>query len=107
MIIVNGTIEPKIKTGGGIDFETGYSKPASFSWGTPIPCQYSAVTYDRLARLNGEHVTEAGYTILTDELLPAGIEQIRLKGLSGDEVGEFSIKQVEPLDAVCQLRITV
>lgn len=107
MIIQNGTIEPKIKTGGGIDLETGYSKAVSFSWGTPIPCQYSAAKYNQLACLIGEHITTASYTILIDQQPLAGIEQVRLKDLSGNEVGEFSIKQIEPLDAVCQTRITV
>lgn len=107
MIIPNGTIEAKRKTGGGIDPETGYPvKPSSVDWGDPIPCQYSANKHDWLGRVNGEHFTTAQYTVLIEEQ-PFAAEQIRLKNLAGDIVGEFSIMQVEPLEAVCELRILV
>ena len=107
MIIQNGTIEVKRKTGGGIDSETGYpQKPGSVSWGEPIPCQYSANKRNNLGRVSGEHFTVAQYEILIEEQ-PFTAEQIRLKDLAGKSVGEFSIIQVEPLDAVCELRILV
>ena len=41
MIIANGTIETKIKTGGGIDPDTDYPIAPSVSWGNPIECQYN------------------------------------------------------------------
>ena len=107
MIIPNGTIEAKVKTGGGIDPETGYPKTATASWGEPIPCQYEANKYNRLGRVNGEHFTVANYSILKQQQPFGGVEQIRLKDRAGNEVGEFSIMQVEPLDAVCELRILV
>lgn len=107
MIIQNGTIEVKQKTGGGINPETGYpNKPSSVSWGDPIPCQYSANKRNNLGKVNGEHFTVAQYEILIEQQ-PFTVEQIRLKDLAGDTVGEFSIMQVEPLDAVCELRILV
>lgn len=108
MIIENGTIELKQKTsGGGIDPKTGYPvKPASVSWSDPIPCQYSANKYDNLGRVNGEHFTTAEYTILIEEQ-PFDTEQIRLKDRTGKVIGEFSVIQVEPLEAVCELRILV
>lgn len=107
MIIQNGTIEVKQKTGGGIDPETGYpQKPGSVAWDEPIPCQYSANKRNNLGRVNGEHFTMAQYEILIEEQ-PFTAEQIRLKNLSGDTVGEFSIMQIEPLEAVCELRILV
>ena len=101
MIIQNGTIEVKRKTGGGIDPETGYpQKSGSVAWGDPIPCQYSANKYNQLGRVSGEH------TVLIEEQ-PFEAEQVRLKDLAGNVVGEFSIMQVEPLEAVCELRIWV
>lgn len=107
MIIENGTIELKQKKGGGgIDPETGYPVKASFTWGEPIPCQYSANKYDNLGRVNGEHFITASYTVLI-ELQTFEAEQLRLKDRSGKLVGEFSIMQVEPLDAVCELRILI
>lgn len=106
MIIQNGTIEVKHKTGGGIDPETGYPVKPVVEWGTPIPCQFSANKRDNLGKVNGEHYTVAQYEILIEQQ-PFTTEQIRLKDLAGNTVGEFSIIQVEPLDAVCELRILV
>lgn len=108
MIIENGTIELKQKTsGGGIDPTTGYPvKPVSVGWGDPIPCQYSANKYNNLGRVNGEHFKTAEYSVLIEEQ-PFDAEQLRLKDRAGNVVGEFSIIQVEPLEAVYELRILI
>lgn len=108
MIIENGTIELKQKTsGGGIDPTTGYPvKPVSVGWGDPIPCQYSANKYNNLGRVNGEHFKTAEYSVLIEEQ-PFDAEQLRLKDRAGNVVGEFSIIQVEPLEAVRELRILI
>ena len=92
MIIQNGTIEVKRKTGGGIDPE--------------IPCQYSANKYNQLGRVNGEHFTTAQYSVLIEEQQFTA-EQVRLKDRAGNVVGEFSVISVEPLEAVSELRIMV
>lgn len=108
MIIENGTIELKQKTsGGGIDPTTGYpQKPSSVGWSDPIPCQYMANKYNNLGRVNGEHFKTAEYDILIEEQ-PFGADQLRLKDRVGSVVGEFSIIKVEPLEAVCEIRILV
>lgn len=107
MIIQNGTIEIKRKTGGGIAPETGYpQKPGTVVWGDPIPCQYSANKYNQLGRVNGEHFTTAQYSVLIDEQ-PFTAEQVRLKDRAGNVVGEFSVIWIEPLEAVCELRILI
>ncbi len=107
MIIRNGTIETKTKTGGGIDPETGYPiRPVDVSWNAPIPCQYSANKYDKLGRYNGEHFTVAQYSVLIEEQ-PFDAEQVRLKDGKGDVLGEFSVISIEPLEAVCEIRILI
>ena len=107
MIIQNGTIELKQKTGGGIDPETGYPiKPTVGDWSLPIPCQYYPNKYNNLGKVNGMNFKTASYTILIEEQ-PFNNEQIRLKTLDGNTVGEFSVISVEPLDAVCELKILV
>lgn len=112
MIIQNGTIRLKMKTGGGIDPETGYATSPGFEWGDSIPCQFYANTYNLQARTkNNDPYTAQSYTILVD-LQPIGDhEQVLLtEGCDcecGREIGEFSIRQAEPLRAVGQLRITV
>lgn len=107
MIIENGTIEIKTKTGGGLDPATGYPSPAQVSWGAPVPCQYTASRFSFQGKTSqGEHTTTASYTILIEER-PFQAEQIRLKDRESKVVGEFSIIQVEPLEAVGEIRITV
>lgn len=109
MIIQNGTIEVKSVVSGGIDPETGYPLPSGGgTWGAPIPCQFLADTYNRQAISNGERYTESHFTILIEEPQSRErIERIRLKDLFGDVVGEYSVKQVEPLEGVCEVKIIV
>lgn len=107
MIIENGKIQIKQKTGGGIDPETGHARPSSaVVWGTPIPCQYYPNKYNNLGRVSGEHFKIAEFTVLIEEQ-PFGAEQIRLTDNAGGLVGEFSIISSEPLAAVGQIKITV
>lgn len=106
MIIANGHIETKIKTGGGIDPDTGYPVAPIVTWGNSIPCQFRANSYSNKGRTNGEAFTIASYEILIDEQ-PYEAEQLRLLNDSGKVLGEFSVIEVEPLPAVCQVRILV
>ena len=106
MLIENGTIEIKIKTEGGINQETGYPIKPSESWGTPIECQFRATKKDLQARSNGEPYIQASYEILIEEQ-PYKAEQIRLTDALGNEKGEFSVIQIEPLLAVGKIRLWV
>ena len=108
MIIENGTIELKQKTeAGGIDPVTGYPLPPSeIVWSEPIPCQFVVNKIDNLGSVNGEPTKVAKYTILIDDR-PFDSEQLRLKDRAGGIVGEFSIIQVEQLEAVAQIRLLV
>lgn len=56
---------------------------------------------------NGEHYIKATYQILIDQGNEISAEQIRLKTEDGVLLGEFSIKQKEDLQAVCQIRLWV
>lgn len=107
MIIGNGYIETKRKEAAGIDPESGHPiKPSGVSWSTPIPCQYTANRYSNVGQVRGEHFKTAEYSILI-EAQSFDAEQIRLKDRCGNIVGEFSIISAEPLEAVCQIRISV
>ena len=106
MIVANGNIETKIKSGGGINPETGYPNKPSEAWGEPIPCQFRANSYSNKGRTNGEAFTIASYEILIEEQ-PYEAEQLRLLNDSGKVLGEFSVIEIEPLPAVCQVRILV
>lgn len=106
MIIANGYIEIKRKTGGGIDTTTGYPIKPEAEWGGAIDCQYSATRYNNLAMSGGEPYRDAAYSILIEEQPLDGAEQLRLHDKDGNVVGEYSIVSIEPLDAVCEIRIT-
>lgn len=105
MIIVNGCIECKIKTGGGINPETGHPVKTSATWGKPIPCQYIP-SINLQARTSGEPYTGSNFTILIEEMRFEA-EQVRLRDLRGNVLGEYSIKAVEVLRAVCELKLTI
>lgn len=110
MIIENGTIEVKIKSGGGFNPVTGYpNKGGTVTWGKPIPCQYMLASQNKLLKVRGEPVSDVTYIILIEQSnQPFVAEQIRLKdNLSEQSLGEFSIISVERLDAVCEIKIIV
>ncbi len=108
MIIPNGTIQVKRKKGnGGVNPDTGYAvRPSAAEWGDPIPCQYIAEKYNALALSDGEHVTAAEYTVLIDEQ-PFSGRQLRLADSNGETVGEYSVIRVQPLGAVCEIKIWI
>lgn len=106
MIIPNGYIAIKAKTAGGIDTDTGYPIESTAEFGAPIPCQFSANSRDNLGKVNGEHFTIAQYTVFIEEQ-EFTAEQIRLTDAAGNVIGDFSVIDVEPLPAVCQLKISV
>lgn len=107
MIIDNGTIEFKRKTGGGIDPETGYPVRPDADWGKPIPCQYIPNNNSFQGKSNGEHFTVASYKVLIDEMYGVESEQLRLKDMTGKEIGQFSILSHELLQAVGEIMIMI
>lgn len=108
MIIQNGHIQYLESAGGGLDSVTGHPKKSTESTKGPlVPCQYMSSTFDYLAETNGEHYTRSGYTILVENYMDVLSERIVLTDRNGRELGRFSIVRVDPLDAVCQIKITV
>lgn len=109
MIIANGFIQFKTQQAGEIDSDTGYrSKPDTVEWGEPIPCQMNAVTFNLLSRTaEGEHFTKVSFEVFLEEYHEALSEQVRLTDRRGNLVGEFSVIEFKPLDAVCETRILV
>ncbi len=107
MIIENGTIELLTsKTGGGLTPQ-GYPNKVEKTWGSPISCQYSTASINLQGKVQNEPASTPSYTIIIEDC-EVQTEQLRLTdNKTGVLLGEFSIKQIEPLDAVCQIRITV
>lgn len=109
MIIPNGTIEFITNVPGGLD-ANGYPQKAAKTYGPVVPCQYIANTRNTLGKSNGEAFIKASYQILIEWLdfkSEGKTELVRLKSRSGNEIGEYPVLNIEPLDAVCQVRILV
>lgn len=106
MIIANGYIEIKAKTGGGIDRLTGYPVAATAAWGDRIPCQYNVNNSNFLGRSNGESFKVASYEIFI-EGTDFDCEQLRLTTNNGSILGEFSVISMSVLEAVSQTKLLV
>lgn len=109
MIIQNGQVEFITEQSGGFDATTLHPASAiNKTYGVLIPCQYSAVTYNALAQSNDEAVTQRSYSILIEQFWESHVtSRLRLSDRNGNNLGEFSIIRVEPLDAVCEIKIIV
>lgn len=109
MIIANGTIEIKRKSGGGIDTATGLPLPVLEEWGVPVECQYYHNRMDLLARTRaGESYSDIGWIIIVEQPWSMGdSEEIRLRDHAGQVVGTYALRLAEPLDAVQQVRLVV
>lgn len=105
MIIPNGILEAQTTAGSGLD-ERGFPKTANHTWGVPVPCQFSPVKQNYLASVNGEPVRTRSFSILI-EAQDFSADRVRLTADNGKCIGEFSVISVEPLEAVCQVRIIV
>lgn len=110
MIIENGSIRIRetVSHEPSLDPNTGYPRKADEAhWSSlAIPCQFIAREYNDLARVQGEAVRLAKYEILIEEQpLTAGM--VRLEDAVGGIIGDFAIIEIQPLEAVGQIRIIV
>jgi hypothetical protein len=104
MIIVNGTVEGKLLSGGGLD-ENGNPNVAQDTWGAPIPCNISVNKRNNLGKQNGNSFTVASYEILIAlQAFDAG--SVRLTE-HGRGLGVFSVMYAEQLGAVGITKIVV
>ena len=104
MIIANGYIEFDLSVAAGVDSD-GYPIPAVESWGEAVECQYT-LSHNLQARNNGEAVSAKSYVVYVEQMyIPS--ERVKLYDRNGVELGQYSIRSVEHLDAVCQTRLTL
>jgi hypothetical protein len=104
MLIVNGTVTAKVKTGGGLDAD-GYPVKPVESWAQPIPCHVKMNRKNNLGKQNGNTFVAASYEVLI-EPQPFEAERVRLAEY-GRDLGEFSVMWTEYLEAVGALKIVV
>lgn len=107
MIIQNGNIEFKHKTGGGIN-ASGYPDKPTETWGDPVPCQFVPVSIDLQARADGNAMKKVSYKVYVAMPLPTeATEQLRLTDLFGTVIGQYSVISSEALRAVQQIMFVV
>lgn len=102
----NGELQYKIQRGGGIDEDTGYNIEVESYWSDPIPCLIVKNTRNNKGRyINGS------FTIQTYEILIESQEieanSVRLVNDRGRELGVFPVQDIEYLDVVGRVKISV
>jgi hypothetical protein len=103
MIIPNGYIVFRKSAAGGIGSD-GYPTAGSEEWSDEIACQVLPNVNLRTRSMGEAAITHA-YTILIDRMeLPGEVVKLHYEG---KEIGQFSIRSYEHLDAVCQTQITL
>jgi hypothetical protein len=106
MIICNGTIQVKIKSGGGFD-EEGNPIKVEETFGEIIPCHIRPLRYNNLAFSgSGSNYINASYEVLI-EIKDFQCERIKLINRYGKDLGEYSVISAENLEAVCATKIIV
>jgi hypothetical protein len=104
MLIVNGTIAAKVKTGGGLGADRYPVKPTE-TWAQPVPCHVKVNKRDNLGKQNGNTFKIASYEVLIE---PQAFESERVRLTEhGRDLGEFSVLWTEYLEAVGFLKIVV
>lgn len=118
MIIKNGTLEMRTNAPAELDPDTGYAAEpsvipvpltASFDvWRKPVACQIIPKSLNLQGRTGNDEATfERSYTILIEGINHAPFEQVRLKDMSGEVLGEYSVISIRVLRAVNQTEIIV
>ena len=104
MIVVNGYIQAKVKTGGGLDANGNPGRPSA-TFGEYIPARITTNNKNNLGKQNGNTFIIASYEILIEPQLFEA-ERIKLTQ-KGRDLGEFSVIWAEYLEAVEAIKIIV
>lgn len=103
---MNGTILAKIKTGGGVDPESGSPIPVESSWSVPTNCKYKANLLSNKGRYLGGTFQHASYEITTPDMAFRA-EMIQLFDSRNNLVCEKEVMSIEVLEFVQRVKITV
>lgn len=103
MIIPNGCIMFRKTVAGGMGSD-GYPATTTEHWVGCVECQILP-SVNLQSRSRGEAMTAQSYTLLIDRMeLPSEVVKLYYEG---KEVGQFSIRSYEHLDAVHQTKIII
>lgn len=103
---MNGTIQAKIKTGGGVNPETGAPIPVESSWGVPVECKYKANVLSNKGSYLGGTFKVAAYEITTPNM-NFQATNIRLFDSRNNLVCEKEVMSHEILEYVQRIKIVV
>ena len=102
MIIPNGYIRFAEQKAVTTD-NNGYFVVAADAWGEAVECQYlPAVNLQAQSRAGA--ITSHAYTVFVEQMVLPG-EVVKLYDKGNNEIGQFSVRSYEQLDAVCQTKI--
>lgn len=104
LVPANGTIVPKIVSGGGIN-DDGIPVPVVESWGDPISCRIQTNSYSEKGKYEDGKFTMSSYTIYTD-IQSFTADRIKVY-INGIDRGEFNVQYLEVLALTGQMKITV
>jgi hypothetical protein len=104
MIIENGTIRIVERTGGGL--VNGNPVKAVETLSVPIPCNYTVNQNDHLGRYEGGTFTQAKFVVLIDTR-EFTAEHVELATTRGVCLGRFRVQDIQFLDVVGNVKITV
>lgn len=105
MIIANGHIKVLVKAGGGKDAK-GNPIKVSYTPGTPIECNIKTNTHNNKGVYVDGKFTQSKYILLIDMDPSFTADRISIN-YHGKDLGDFQVQDIEYLDAVDSIKITV
>lgn len=104
MIIENGTLQMIEKAGGGM--KNGKPVRVEGVISDPIPCNLKTITHNHKGKTIDGVFTQASYEVLID--VPTfSAERVVLTDNRGVCLGEFQVQDIQHLDCVNAVKITV
>lgn len=103
-MIINGTIQFGLITGGGLD-GNGDPLPVTTNWSDSYGCNIKENFNNLKGSYQDGDFRMSSYQILVDEIPEGKIERVRL--VMGAELGEFRVQGIRPMESVGRVRIVV
>lgn len=107
MIVANGTLQTVVKTGGGM--EHGKPIPVKEVVSDPIPCNIKTVTDNKKGKIIDNVFTQSSYEVLIDlyDVPCFKAETVILTDNRDDVIGKFQVQDVQHLDFIGAVKVTV
>lgn len=107
MIIANGTLQTIEKTGGGL--LDGRPVEVVETIGNPIECNIKTITHDHKGVVVDGVFTQSSYEVLIDTVAIPDFtyESVILTDNRGKRLGKFRVQDIQHLDCVDAVKITV